>query len=230
MITLHQLKQKVSMAVISFKHNFAFVKTHKTAGTAIEVSLSPLLPQSDILTEIKPKEEGHKARNHKRLFKQKIYNHMSSSEIKNFLGKEKSMELTFFCIEREPIDKCISHYCMLRYSSYHNKDSSYKLSWEEYVEKGDFPEDVSLYSKRNETGDLELDVDLVLPYQNLEKSLQGFFSSKGLMGFSMTSKAKSGFRKQSEEVPSIDTVKPSHKEKIYKAFEDSLKLAQLYNT
>ncbi len=43
--------------IVSFKHNFVFIKTQKTAGTSIEIALSPYCGPDDILTPIASQDE-----------------------------------------------------------------------------------------------------------------------------------------------------------------------------
>jgi hypothetical protein len=54
--------------IVSHEHRFIFVKTHKTAGTSIEVALSRLAGEDAIVTPVRPPEEGHEPRNWRRLF------------------------------------------------------------------------------------------------------------------------------------------------------------------
>jgi len=43
--------------IVSFKHNFVFIKTRKTAGTTIEIALTPYCGPDDIVTPIAPQDE-----------------------------------------------------------------------------------------------------------------------------------------------------------------------------
>lgn len=43
--------------IASFKHNFIFIKTQKTAGTTIEIALTPHCGPDDIITPIAPADE-----------------------------------------------------------------------------------------------------------------------------------------------------------------------------
>jgi hypothetical protein len=49
--------------VISHRHRFIFIKTAKTAGTSIEVFLSPRCGDEDVFTPFAFPEEGHRPRN-----------------------------------------------------------------------------------------------------------------------------------------------------------------------
>jgi len=53
---------------VSHEHRFIFLKTHKTAGTSIEVFLERHVEPGAIVTPILPEVEGHRARNFDRPF------------------------------------------------------------------------------------------------------------------------------------------------------------------
>ena len=50
--------------IISHKHKFVFVKTHKTAGTRIEAFLAEIAGDDAVVTPVDPPVEGHVARNY----------------------------------------------------------------------------------------------------------------------------------------------------------------------
>jgi hypothetical protein len=54
--------------IVSHEHRFIFVKTRKTAGTSIEVALSPVAGDDAIVTPIEPPEPGHRPRGWQGLF------------------------------------------------------------------------------------------------------------------------------------------------------------------
>ena len=54
--------------IVSHEHRFIFFKTHKTAGTSIEVCLSTLAGADTIVTPVMPPELGHTPRNWHRRF------------------------------------------------------------------------------------------------------------------------------------------------------------------
>jgi len=198
--------------IISHKHKFIFIKTAKTAGTSIEVDLNPLLGPKDVATPIIPPVAGHQPKNYSRnLFwfkRQSFRNHMSARDVRRLVGHRVFDAYYVFCVEREPVDKCISMYSMMKKSPTHNAGNE-DLSWEDFVAKGDFPINTRTFTDAN--GNLL--VNRILRYETLAEDLQ---SVAGQLGFEIDLKAqaKSGFR---EDIK----VTAEQRETIYKAFAQS---------
>ena len=119
------------MTIVSHAHRFIFLKTAKTAGTSIEVTLSPLCGPEDVVTPIFPLEPGHEARNFG-VGPRKFVNHMGGRQVRKFVGEETYNAYFKFCVEREPVDKCLSHFAMLKHSGDHAADdlSGLQKSWQ----------------------------------------------------------------------------------------------------
>ncbi len=198
--------------IISHKYKFIFIKTLKTAGTSIEVEMSKILGDNDVATPILPFVEGHVAKNYKYreygVLPKELYNHMSALEVKKRVGRRVFNNYFKFCVEREPIDKCISHYSMLKNSPDHNRDTQ-DMMFDEYVLKKEFPIDFEKYTDKNNT----LMVDKIIRYENLKDGLSAIGS---MLGFNLTinARAKSGYR---EGIQATD----EQKRIIYSAFEKS---------
>jgi len=215
------------MAIISFRHNFIFVKTRKTAGTSIEVDLSQRVEAEAIVTEILPPIADHQPRNHlAEDGSRKFYNHMSAIEIRSLLGEKAFNRMFKFCVEREPVSKCISHFHMLRNSPLHNPGGAYQDNWETYCESRNFPVDQFAYSENHE-GERRLLMDRVIPFealhQDLPKLLQGF----GIEGFSIRSRAKSEYARN--RLVAVEDVTPQQRDIIYTQFKSSISLTGLYS-
>lgn len=119
--------------IVSHKYRFIFIKTRKTAGTSIEIALSSICGDKDIITAISPEDEivrkelGYCSaqnfiipfknystmdfvsliKNRRRL---KFYNHMSASEMKKYLGEDIWNSYYKFTFDRNPFDKIVSLY------------------------------------------------------------------------------------------------------------------------
>jgi hypothetical protein len=195
--------------IISHKYKFIFIKTAKTAGTSIEVFLSKLCADEDVVTPIFPAVDGHVARNYKGIFNPfseildgrtkglkltilcfcrnlKFKNHLPSFIIKNRIDEEVWNSYTKFCVERDPWDKTVSHYEMI------NKRSGGNLSFYDYLKKGNFCLNFNKYL-HPVTNDVM--VDRILRYESLNQDLQSIFEDLGVpFNGALTENAKSTYR------------------------------------
>ncbi|MGB0430389.1 MAG: sulfotransferase family 2 domain-containing protein [Bacteroidia bacterium] len=119
--------------IVSHKHKFIFIKVRKTASSSLEIALSKICGDDDIISpgdpdeEIKRKEIGAKMAQHHKfpLSKHKWwqvlgmffgyprktwYNHMPAQEIKQHIDPDIWNSYYKFCFERNPFDKVLSQY------------------------------------------------------------------------------------------------------------------------
>ncbi len=168
--------------IISHKHRFIFVKTRKTAGTSIEVFLSKHCGQSDIVTPIIPRVEGHVPRNHKGFF-----NHIPAHAIRQRIDSSVWNEYFKFCVERNPWDKTLSHFFRKRGL----RDPT--LTLDAYLASGKLPLNYMSYTEP--TNPAHIIVDKVLYYEDLTNGLRCVFSRLGIpFDGSLGVNAKSGYR------------------------------------
>lgn len=179
--------------IVSHKFKFIFVKTRKTAGTSIEVLLSQLCDDRDIVTPIGPHVEPHRPRNYQGRFnpfpelvtragygwrrtlkdwhqRNKFWSHIPARLIRARLAETTWNEYFKFCVERNPWDKAISHYFWM-------KDRvGGQLSLEEYFARGDFVPNAFWYTDRKG----KVIVDKVLRYEHLLDDLAALFKRLGV--------------------------------------------------
>ncbi len=154
--------------ILSHQHRFIFIKTMKTAGTSIEVYLSRFCGPDDIVTPIMPQVPPHHPRNH-----EGYYNHMPAREVAARQPRAWA-EYFKFCVERNPWDKALSHYFMLKNSPNHRTCDD--LSLDAYLSGDGFPHNHHLYT--DESG--QLLVDRVLRYEHLATDLAEVLGQLGI--------------------------------------------------
>ncbi len=218
--------------IVSHKYKFIFIKTRKTAGTSIEYNLSKYLGKEDIIT---PSSEAYylaqnfiletkiskflkklRLKNLSNYFRKKLIDHTHASELRKIIDRTIYNDYFKFCVEREPVDKCISYYYMRKNSPNSNLKRK-NMTWDEFVNKKKFPVDIKFYSYEN-----NLIVDKIIKYENLDKDLSSLLSNLGIKNFKFTKKVNNNYRKKNPFVTN------EQKKIIYQQFEPSLKFVK-YN-
>lgn len=207
------------MTIVSFAYRFIFCKTMKTAGTALEVSIASRLPATDVVTPLVPPEPGHRPRNFRHQGV-RLRNHVPVARIRDVFGSDVE-GFSAFCIERHPVEKCLSHYAMVRHSPKHLKRGEFQgMTWSDYVQHGVFPIDLARYASPDQSGGWVPAVDVIIDYTEMENGVAKFLLERGLRDFKMISKAKSGFRKRAG-VPQSQDVSGAQVEAIMRKFQAS---------
>jgi hypothetical protein len=176
--------------VISHKHRFVFLRTHKTASTSVEVFLAKLAGDDAIVTPIRtPPVPGHDARNYERLdnplrefaFRMRharragsaqpaYYNHIGARAVRKRLGRRRWHSYYTFCFERNPWDKVVSEYYWRQ------------TLGEEFADFRDFVLSATLASDfdRYSLDGNHVGVDLVGRYELLGEELQAVLDRLGI--------------------------------------------------
>ncbi len=186
-----------------------FLKTRKTAGTSLEVFLGRHRGARDIVTRVTPPVEGHAPQNNLALFLplrdsrlsgpvlsqikraigvmlsgERFYNHMPASEVKRALPRKVWDEAVKFAVERNPWDKVVSMYFMV-------KTQRPKVTINEIIDRM-APVNYRIY------GDVDsrtLLVDRVLRYEHLTDELAELLPAHDIpFDGDLGVRAKGGFR------------------------------------
>jgi hypothetical protein len=174
--------------IISHEHRFIFLKTKKTAGTAIEAALSELCGPSDVITPYREESEqdrkGRAPQNYriehplkpKRPLWRKLlgrperyyhpsvgfYEHMPAEIVRAYVGEEVWRSYFKFAFDRNPWDRQVSWYL------YKTKSKRSRPGFERFMasRRRAYVNNYEIY-----TQDGSLAVDFVGRYENLEEDL-----------------------------------------------------------
>jgi len=109
--------------IVSHKHKFIYIKAGKVAGTSTELLLEKYCGPDDIVTPIKPKVQGHEARNYQ---EGNFKNHRPAKYILKNIGSDIFNEYHKVMNVRNPWDRVVSMYYM----------KNQHVSFEDYVKSG----------------------------------------------------------------------------------------------
>jgi hypothetical protein len=181
--------------IISHKHKFIFIKTQKTAGTSIEIALSKICGEDDVITPISPADErirsglGHRGPQHHTVNGARVfYNHIPAGTVRHLVGNDVWNGYFKFCFERNPWDKVISWYFHLNKTEPRPTISDFIRSGRAALVGG--PGGFDIY-----TIDGDVAVDRACLYENLEAELQRIQDQLELPELPPLPRAKSTSRK-----------------------------------
>jgi Sulfotransferase family len=183
--------------IVSHKHKFIFIKTKKTAGTAIEATLSELCGPSDVITPFREESEqdrkGLSPQNYriehplkpKRSFLRKLlmrperyyhqsvgfYEHMPAWRVRAYVGEEVWRSYFKFAFDRNPWERQVSWYL------YKTKGKRPRPSFERFMasRRRAYVDNYQLYAI-----DGALAVDFLGRYERLEEDLNAALERAGV--------------------------------------------------
>lgn len=183
--------------ILSHKYKFIFIKTRKTAGSSIQIYLSRLCGEDDIISPIDRPEQDYHPRNFRGLFNplpelaekttarqyirtlwrfvtlKKFQSHIKAREVRDRIPREIWDSYYKFTVDRNPWDKVLSHYHFVR-QRYARYDSN--ITFDEYLKVADLPYNYTKYTDL----DGKLMVDRVIRYERLNEELAEVFGMLGV--------------------------------------------------
>jgi len=185
--------------IVSHEHKFIFLKTKKTAGTAIEAVLSQLCGPLDVITPYREESEqdrkGLPPQNYRidhplkpkrplwrrllgrpeRYYHQSVgfYEHMPAARVRAYVGEEVWRSYSKFAFDRNPWDRQVSWYL------YKTKSKRIRPSFERFMSSRAraYVANYAIY-----TIDGALAVDFVGRYESLEEDLNAALEKAGVPG------------------------------------------------
>lgn len=212
--------------IVSHKHRFVFLKSRKTGGTSMELALSAICGETDIITGLHerhekerreigglgPRNTGVPIRRHRledwNLIRQgrgrrAFWEHVNAREAKSWLPPAVWRDYHKFAVERNPWDRAISLYWW-RLRDHHDRPSM--LEFVQTVEQRAIS-NLEFYAI-----DGEVVVDQVLRYEQLADEIARMCRRIGFDGTVELPHAKSGTRK--DRRPYQEVLGPEEREVI----------------
>jgi hypothetical protein len=183
--------------IISHKHKFIFIKTKKTAGTAIEAALSELCGPEDVITPYREESEqdrkglapqnyriDHPLKPKRPLLRRLLmrperyyhpsvgyYEHMPAWRVRDYVGEEVWRSYFKFAFDRNPWDRQVSWYL------YKTKSKSARPSFERFMgsRRRAYVDNYRLY-----TIDDALAVDFLGRYERIEEDVNKALGQAGI--------------------------------------------------
>ena len=183
------------VVIVSHEHGFVFMKTRKTAGTSVEIALSRVCGEDDVITPVTEEDEGLRRAGGGRgpqnyleppNLGRKAFNHMPVSMVRTMLGRKRFESYLSFAIERNPWDAVVSLYHWRFRDTDPGSFGAYVAS--EAVESF-ATKNQRIYRVRGEVA-----VDRVLRYESLADELAGVWNELDLPGTPDLPHAKGGTR------------------------------------
>lgn len=192
--------------IVSHKHKFIFLKTKKTAGTAIEAALSELCGPDDVITPYREESEqdrkglppqnfriDHPLKPKRSLWRRIMrrperyyhhtvgfYEHMPAAQVRAYVGEDVWRDYYKFAFDRNPWDRQVSWYL------YKTKSKRNRPSFEKFMSsrRRAYVNNHEIYLLDGAANDGaladSLAVDFLGRYENLEEDLNRALDAAGV--------------------------------------------------
>lgn len=192
--------------IVSHEHRFIFLKTRKTAGTSVEISLSRICGPEDIITPITEADEllrttsGGRPPQHYTAPPLEIEGraHLPARAVRRIVGTEVWESYFKFAIERNPWDAVVSLY-FWRY-----RDDPAPAPFEDFVKSDEVTrwadKNARIYRLQGKVA-----VDRLCRFESLGTDLEGIWSTLGLPGAPELPRAKGAYRPREARYPTMYT-------------------------
>ena len=198
--------------IVSHARKFIFVKTRKTSGTSMEISLSQVCGADDIITPISFEDElvrldagNRKLKRLRARRRGRFYNHMRAVDIREHVGRDVWDEYFTFSIERHPYEKVVSH---VYFHARGRKDWDFDAELERVLKKGYYIS-YPIYSD----GVTPI-VDFIVNFERMQEDLATLSEQLGFDVARHYPKTKHRFR--AERKPARELLSDEVKETIYR--------------
>jgi hypothetical protein len=224
--------------IISHRHQFIFIKTHKTAGSSLEMALGEVCGPDDIISSMETNDDSGIPRNYhgthffgrlyarSRLFRKLAnrhspmiapwyYEHMPAWRIREQVGEPVWNSYYKFCFERNPWDKVVSYYLWKK----HGQGKALPEFGEYVLTKTHrLPMDAGLYI--DEAGQSQ--VDHVYDFHNLKAEVAALYDRLGLKFEGSLPREKTGIKM--DRKPYQDYYTDETRDKVAEVFRREIAL------
>lgn len=192
--------------IISHKYRFVFIKTIKTAGSSVEVALSPACGEADVFTPLSPANPCHRPRNYysrwpvdvlcakverarkivhrdSMFFHRFYYEHMGAKRIRKLTPGRVWRTYFKFCFDRNPWDSVVSFY----YWKTRNQEK--REDFDAFIHRRPLPRNWDLYTIGG-----EIEVDHLARYEDLDEEWRRIVERLGLPNGIVLGNEKGGIR------------------------------------
>jgi hypothetical protein len=180
--------------IVSYEHGFVFLKTRKTAGTSVEIALSRVCGDDDVIGPISPADEELRVREGGRgaQHDEGVQPHMRARAVRRLVGQERWGSMVKLAVERNPWDAVVSQYFWVM-SSWESRGIE-RIPFREFVLEQPHPERLAEKNARVYRIAGRVVVDRMLRYESLTDDLAAVWTELGLPSEPRLPHAKGGTR------------------------------------